>query len=235
MVRDVQSLTVLMHNCASSISICVYIGWAECKLTVSSGAVRRRHGIILDLFSPSDISCVRERAWSLKCAVQENGLFPSVPRQGVDSQFAAGWELSFLSYGCSHNAGVCRLQIVTEKLVCHATIGAQKEKSLVMTVNIICEFIAPLIQLSTKQLTYRLEKVSGAVLGRAGCSSRASAWSCFPWRSENVWEAFAPTPSLSSFQLQRPMHLQLKNSESKSSFLWKVNCYGNSASIISEA
>ncbi|XP_032984537.1 hydrocephalus-inducing protein homolog [Rhinolophus ferrumequinum] len=55
-------------------------------------------------------------------------------------------------------------RIVTEKLVCHSTIGAQKEKSLVMTVNVICEFIAPLIQLSAKQLTYRLEKKPNAIL-----------------------------------------------------------------------
>nr|XP_012627881.1 hydrocephalus-inducing protein homolog isoform X3 [Microcebus murinus] len=49
-------------------------------------------------------------------------------------------------------------RVVKEKLVCRASIGAQKGKSLVMTVNVTCEFIAPLIQLSTKQLVYRLEK-----------------------------------------------------------------------------
>lgn len=35
---------------------------------------------------------------------------------------------------------------------------------MVMTVNIICEFVAPLIQLSAKQLTYRLEKKPNAIL-----------------------------------------------------------------------
>uniref|UniRef100_A0A2K6GI20 HYDIN axonemal central pair apparatus protein n=1 Tax=Propithecus coquereli TaxID=379532 RepID=A0A2K6GI20_PROCO len=55
-------------------------------------------------------------------------------------------------------------RIVKEKLVCHASIGAQKGKSLVMAVNITCEFIAPLIQLSTKQLVYRLEKKPNAML-----------------------------------------------------------------------
>ncbi|XP_049719569.1 hydrocephalus-inducing protein homolog isoform X3 [Elephas maximus indicus] len=55
-------------------------------------------------------------------------------------------------------------RIVKEKLVCHAIIGAQKRKSLVMTVNVICEFIAPLIQLSTKQLIYRLEKKPNTLL-----------------------------------------------------------------------
>lgn len=51
--------------------------------------------------------------------------------------------------------------------MCHSTIGTQRGRSLVMTVTVICEFVAPLIQPSTKQLLYRLEKVSGAVRGRA--------------------------------------------------------------------
>lgn len=55
---------------------------------------------------------------------------------------------------------VYHLQMVQERLICHAIIGAHKERSLVMSVDVICEFIAPLIQLSTKQLLYRLEKVS---------------------------------------------------------------------------
>lgn len=65
------------------------------------------------------------------------------------------------------------MQKVKEKLVCQAIVGAQKGKSLLMSVTIICEFIAPVIQLSTRQLIYRLEKVSGAGLGRAGCSSQS--------------------------------------------------------------
>ncbi|XP_008833211.1 hydrocephalus-inducing protein homolog [Nannospalax galili] len=53
---------------------------------------------------------------------------------------------------------------VKEKLVCHAIVGAQKGTSLLMSVNVICEFIAPLIQLSTRQLLYRLEKKPNTVL-----------------------------------------------------------------------
>ncbi|KAK7830399.1 hypothetical protein U0070_018907 [Myodes glareolus] len=53
---------------------------------------------------------------------------------------------------------------VKEKLVCHAIVGAQKGKSLLMSVNIICDFIAPLIQLSTRQLIYRLEKKPNTIL-----------------------------------------------------------------------
>ncbi|XP_006878929.1 PREDICTED: hydrocephalus-inducing protein homolog [Elephantulus edwardii] len=55
-------------------------------------------------------------------------------------------------------------RIAREKLVCHAIIGSQKRKSLVLTVDVTCEFIAPVIQLSTKQLLYRLEKKPSAVL-----------------------------------------------------------------------
>nr|XP_031536660.1 hydrocephalus-inducing protein homolog isoform X1 [Vicugna pacos] len=55
-------------------------------------------------------------------------------------------------------------RIVKEKLVCRTIIGTQKGKSLVMTVNIICEFVAPLIQVSTKQLVYQLEKKPNTIL-----------------------------------------------------------------------
>nr|XP_051703218.1 hydrocephalus-inducing protein homolog isoform X2 [Oryctolagus cuniculus] len=55
-------------------------------------------------------------------------------------------------------------RMVREKLVCHAVIGTQKGKSLLMAVNIICEFVAPVIQLSTKQLVYRLEKKPNTIL-----------------------------------------------------------------------
>ncbi|KAM5296381.1 hydrocephalus-inducing protein homolog isoform 1-T2 [Glossophaga mutica] len=55
-------------------------------------------------------------------------------------------------------------RVVKEKLVCHAVIGRQKRKSMVITVNIICEFVEPLIQLSTKQLLYRLEKKPNTIL-----------------------------------------------------------------------
>ena len=71
---------------------------------------------------------------------------------------------------------MCCVQKVKEKLVCHAIVGAQKGKSLLVSVNIICEFIAPLIQLSTRQLIYRLEKVSGAGLGRLNILARANVF-----------------------------------------------------------
>lgn len=96
--------------------------------------------------------------------------------------------------------------MVKEKLVCYAVIGMQKAKSLVMNVNIICEFIAPLIQLSAKQLIYRLEKVSGAVLGGPG-----SARSHLHLRSRIDGKPVAPTP-----EAHTPSP---ENSESKPTFL----------------
>ncbi|KAM5262598.1 hydrocephalus-inducing protein homolog [Ctenodactylus gundi] len=58
-------------------------------------------------------------------------------------------------------------RVVKEKLVCHALIGTKKGTSLVMTVHITCEFIAPLIQLSTKQLIYQLDKKPNSILDPA--------------------------------------------------------------------
>ncbi|KAM6223795.1 hydrocephalus-inducing protein homolog [Rhynchocyon petersi] len=55
-------------------------------------------------------------------------------------------------------------RIAKEKLVCHAIVGSQRKKNVVLTVNVICEFIEPVIQISTKQLTYRLEKKPNTVL-----------------------------------------------------------------------
>ncbi|XP_055993028.1 hydrocephalus-inducing protein homolog [Sorex fumeus] len=55
-------------------------------------------------------------------------------------------------------------RVVQERLVCHAMIGTQQGINQVMTVRVLCEFIEPLLQLSTKQLTYRLEKTPSCVL-----------------------------------------------------------------------
>lgn len=111
-----------------------------------------------------------------------------------------------MKYSCFKTANVCCVQKVKEKLVCHAIVGAQKGKSLLMSVNIICEFIAPLIQLSTRQLIYRLEKVSGAVLGRLEVLARALQHVHAPMLEANLIEIlFIPWTLLllcSSFSVQ---------------------------------
>ena len=79
--------------------------------------------------------------------------------------------------------------------MCHAIIGAQKGKSLVMTVNIICEFIAPLIQLSTKQLIYRLEKVSGTWGLGVGAPSRGQHVHIFSLEAKLMGSLLHPHPA----------------------------------------
>ncbi|XP_068943597.1 hydrocephalus-inducing protein homolog [Petaurus breviceps papuanus] len=49
-------------------------------------------------------------------------------------------------------------KVVKERLVCYAIIGGNIRKTQIMTVDVLCEFIAPIIQLSTKQIVYHLEK-----------------------------------------------------------------------------
>lgn len=120
-------------------------------------------GSVLDLSNPSDFTCVTGTC-------PRHALLPRL----CSSLVSPGRRLR-ISLPTVTNAGISRPQVVQEKLVCHSTIGTQRGRSLVMTVTVICEFVAPLIQPSTKQLLYRLEKVSGAVRGRA----RRSGWGSF--------------------------------------------------------
>ncbi|KAM4614098.1 hydrocephalus-inducing protein homolog [Discoglossus pictus] len=49
-------------------------------------------------------------------------------------------------------------KVVKEKLLGYTIMGKQTGKELIMTVDVICEFIAPVLQLSTKQLHFYVEK-----------------------------------------------------------------------------
>lgn len=77
----------------------------------------------------------------------------------IRMELCPGQTIDVILEGYSASPGV-----VQEKLVCHSTIGTQRGRSLVMTVTVICEFVAPLIQPSTKQLLYRLEKKPNTLL-----------------------------------------------------------------------
>ncbi|XP_047008963.2 hydrocephalus-inducing protein homolog isoform X3 [Ictalurus punctatus] len=55
-------------------------------------------------------------------------------------------------------------QVVRERLVCHAIIGNQNGKERIMTVDITCEFIAPVLNISPQQLNFCVEKVPGISL-----------------------------------------------------------------------
>lgn len=51
-------------------------------------------------------------------------------------------------------------QLVKERLLGQAIIGKQSGKEKIMSVDVICEFIAPLLDLSTKKLHFYVEKVT---------------------------------------------------------------------------
>ncbi|KAM8982871.1 hydrocephalus-inducing protein homolog isoform 2-T2 [Ara ararauna] len=61
--------------------------------------------------------------------------------------------------------GSCRTpQVVKEKLLCHAIVGNEGVKNLIMQVDVTCEFIAPALQICTREITFRVEKHPGDVL-----------------------------------------------------------------------
>ncbi|XP_059569698.1 hydrocephalus-inducing protein homolog [Alligator mississippiensis] len=55
-------------------------------------------------------------------------------------------------------------KVVKERLICHAIIGKQSGKERIMTVDVACEFIAPVLHLSSKEITFRVEKHPSDVL-----------------------------------------------------------------------
>ncbi|XP_046781642.1 hydrocephalus-inducing protein homolog isoform X3 [Gallus gallus] len=55
-------------------------------------------------------------------------------------------------------------RVVTERLLCHAIIGSKAGKTQIMQVDVTCEFIAPVLQLSSREITFRVEKQPSDVL-----------------------------------------------------------------------
>lgn len=51
-------------------------------------------------------------------------------------------------------------QFVREKLMCHAIIGRQGGKELIMRVDLSADFISPLLEFSTKSVYFRVDKVT---------------------------------------------------------------------------
>ncbi|XP_069735165.1 hydrocephalus-inducing protein homolog [Phaenicophaeus curvirostris] len=51
-----------------------------------------------------------------------------------------------------------RTRVVKERLLWHAVVGSKEEKVQVMQVDVTCEFIAPVLQLSSTELIFRVEK-----------------------------------------------------------------------------
>ncbi|XP_065519867.1 hydrocephalus-inducing protein-like, partial [Lathamus discolor] len=55
-------------------------------------------------------------------------------------------------------------QVVKEKLLCHAIVGKEGVKNLIVQVDVTCEFIAPALQISSREITFWVEKHPGDVL-----------------------------------------------------------------------
>ncbi|XP_026704551.1 hydrocephalus-inducing protein homolog [Athene cunicularia] len=55
-------------------------------------------------------------------------------------------------------------QVVKERLLCHAVVGRKAEKAPIMEVDVTCEFIAPILQMSSREITFRVEKQPSDVL-----------------------------------------------------------------------
>lgn len=51
-------------------------------------------------------------------------------------------------------------QFVKERMLCHAIIGRQGGKELIMRVDVSADFISPLLEFSTKSVYFRFDKVS---------------------------------------------------------------------------
>lgn len=56
--------------------------------------------------------------------------------------------------------GDSSVQVVKERLLCHAVVGSKAGKAQIMQVDVTCEFIAPVLQMSSREITFRVEKVS---------------------------------------------------------------------------
>ncbi|NXK09844.1 HYDIN protein, partial [Herpetotheres cachinnans] len=55
-------------------------------------------------------------------------------------------------------------QVVKERLLCHAIVGSKVGKTRIMQVDVTCEFIAPVLQVSSREITFRVEKLPSDVL-----------------------------------------------------------------------
>ncbi|XP_069724910.1 hydrocephalus-inducing protein homolog [Phaenicophaeus curvirostris] len=55
-------------------------------------------------------------------------------------------------------------QVVKERLQCHAVVGGKAEKAQIMQVDVTCEFIAPILQVSSREIIFRTEMQPSDVL-----------------------------------------------------------------------
>ncbi|NXI34967.1 HYDIN protein, partial [Galbula dea] len=55
-------------------------------------------------------------------------------------------------------------QVVKERLLCHAIVGDRAGKVQIMQVDVSCQFIAPALQISSREITFQVQKHPGDVL-----------------------------------------------------------------------
>lgn len=83
-------------------------------------------------------------------------------------------------------------QVVKERLLCHAIVGSKAGKAQIMQVDVTCEFIAPVLQMSAREIAFRVEKVSLGI----------PSWCLIAWlMTESPWgvRACVQRRKLSSF------------------------------------
>ncbi|CAM4581517.1 unnamed protein product [Leuciscus chuanchicus] len=49
-------------------------------------------------------------------------------------------------------------KVVTEKLVCYAVVGRQYVRECIITTNVTCQFVSPAVDISSKQISFNVEK-----------------------------------------------------------------------------
>ena len=70
--------------------------------------------------------------------------------------------VSDVDRGCAGHC--CSPKFVSERLLCHAILGRQGGKELIMAVDVSTEFISPLLDFSTKSVFFRVDKVCTLLL-----------------------------------------------------------------------
>lgn len=52
------------------------------------------------------------------------------------------------------------MQEVKERLLCHVLVRKEEEKEQITQVDVTCKFICPVVQMSSRAIAFRVEKVS---------------------------------------------------------------------------
>ncbi|NXY09427.1 HYDIN protein, partial [Pteruthius melanotis] len=84
---------------------------------------------------------------------------PVFKLQPVLMDLRPGQTVEMVLEGCSNTA-----QEVKERLLCHAMVGKEKVKKQIMQVDVTCKFICPVVQMSSRAITFRVEKKPSDVL-----------------------------------------------------------------------